>query len=99
MFTRDDMLRLLSARPFTAFRLVMSDGNSVPIISPEVVRAGRRFAVVGLLDPGATDTAFDRWTVVWYMHVTQAQMLQSGDPPFSSSPPVGPAESPASSPT
>ena len=69
MFTREDLLRLLNATPFAPFRLSLSDGSTVTVPSREVVMAGRRFALVGLLDPGATDTAFDRWAVVWYLHV------------------------------
>ncbi len=97
MFTANDLLGLLTARPFVPFRLVLSDGGSVDVRSPEVVTAGRWFAVVGLLDAGATDTFFDRFTVVWYMHVTRAEWLSPGSPPFAA--PPGPAESPTPSPT
>ena len=55
MFTLDDMRRLLSARPFVPFRLWMSDGGRVDVRTPEVVLPGRRFAIVGLLDPDAAD--------------------------------------------
>jgi hypothetical protein len=93
MFTANDLLTLLNERPFVPFRLILSDGGSVEVRSPEVVSVGRRFAVVGLLDPNATDTLFDRWTVAWYMHVTRAEFLGTGHPPFT--PPPGPAESPS----
>ncbi len=97
MFTADDMRSLLNATPFVPFRLLLSDGNSVLVRSREVVLPGRRFAVIGLLDPDATDTLIDRWTVVWYMHVTRAEMLGAGQPPFTppASPPGTPAPSPA----
>jgi hypothetical protein len=52
--------------------------------------------VIGLLDANATDTLFDRFIVVWYMHVTRVEMLDSGPPPFA--PPPGPAGSSAPSP-
>jgi hypothetical protein len=95
MFTLDDMRTLMNAQPFVPFRLWLSDGGSVDVRSPEVVLLGRRFAIVGLLDPGATDAIFDRYTTVWYLHVTRHEMLQPGAPPFAA--PSGPA--PASSPT
>jgi hypothetical protein len=38
----------------------------------------------------------DRWTVVWYMHVTRTEMLGPGPPPLA--PPPGPADSPTPSP-
>jgi len=96
MFGAADLTSLLDARPFVPFRLVLSDGGMVEVRTPEVVGVGRRFALVGLLDPDATDTLFDRWTTVWYMHVTRAEQLIAGSPPFA--PPPGPTESSTPSP-
>jgi hypothetical protein len=95
MFTADDLRSLWNATPFVPFRLVLSDGEAVEVRSREVVIPGRRFAVIGLLDPDATDTLIDRWTTVWYMHVTRAEHLLAGQPPFTR--PPGPAESPTPS--
>lgn len=86
IFSHNDLRALLLARPFVPFRLILSDGGSVVVPTPEVVSVGRRFALVGLLDPSATDSLFDRWTVVWYIHVTRAEMLDSGAPPFAAPP-------------
>jgi hypothetical protein len=86
MFTLDDMRALLSARPFVPFRLHLSDGGFVEIKSPELVLPGRRFALVGLLDPDATDSVFDRWTTVWYLHVSRVEHLSAGAAPFASPP-------------
>jgi hypothetical protein len=97
MFTLEHLRKLLRARPFVPFRLILSDGGSVEIRSPEVALPGRRFVIIGLLDPDAADTAFDQYTVVWYMHVTRAEQLQSGPPPMGAEPP-GPAESSAGKP-
>lgn len=97
MFARDDLLRLLSTRPFAPFQFVLSDGRTVPVLSPEVVAAARRFAVVVLLDPAVADTPADRWVTLYYMHVTAVEMLRAGAPPLEQ-PPPGPAESPAGSP-
>jgi hypothetical protein len=96
LFTAADLRSLLNARPFVPFRLLLSDGGAVEVRSQEVVVVGRRFALVGLLDPDATDTLVDRWTVVWYMHVTRTEMLGAGPPPLT--PPSGPAESSTPSP-
>lgn len=94
MFTLDQMRALLSARPFVPFRLLRSDGGSVEVRSSEVALPARQLAVIGLLDPDATDTTFDRFTILWYMHVTGVEMLGPGPAPFSS-PPPGPSGSPA----
>jgi hypothetical protein len=95
MLTVDDMRNLLQARPFVAFRLVLSDGGSVVVRSPEVVLLGKRFAVVGLLDANATDTLLERWTVVWYLHIGRAEQLDTGAPPFTSPPGSAPSGKPA----
>jgi hypothetical protein len=96
MFNAGNLLNLLKARPFVPFRLLLSDGGSVEVRTPEVVVPGRQFAVVGLLDPKATDTLIDRWTTVWYLHVCRVEHMHAGAPPFSA--PSGPAESTAPSP-
>ena len=98
MFNVNNMLTLLKTRPFAPFRFVFSDGGTVEVKSPEFVMPGRQFAVVGLPDPRASETLIDRWTTVWYMHVTRVEQLHPGSPPFFTSP-SGPAESPTPSST
>jgi hypothetical protein len=96
LITQEFMRSLLTARPFVPFRIWLSDGGYVDVPTPEVVLVGRHFAVIGLLDPAATDTAIDRYTTVWYLHVTRHEMLSPGQPPFS--PPPGSSESPSPAP-
>ena len=93
MFTLDHLRALLQARPFVPFRLVPSDGGTVEVRSSELVFPGRQMAVIGLLDSTANDTAWDRFIIVWYMHVTSVEMLGPGAIPFG--PPTGPAEAPS----
>jgi hypothetical protein len=95
MFTLDHLRALLHARPFVPFRLLRTDGGSVEVKSPEVVFAGKQMAVIGLLDLDATDTAWDRFVILWYMHVMSVEMLGPGSAPFSTPPPAGPSGSPA----
>ncbi len=96
MFTFNDIRALLNARPFVPFRLVLSDGGTVDVRHPETVSVGRQFAIIGLVDPAATDTAFDRWVVTWYMHVTRVELLSVSAPPFA--PPPGNAGAPLPAP-
>ena len=95
MFNADNLLTLLKTRPFMPFRFVLSDGGTVEVRSPEVILPGRQFAVVGLLDPNASDRLIDRWTMLYYMHITRVEYLKPGTPPFAA--PPGSAESPAPS--
>ena len=58
MFTPADLRAIRQARPFVPFRLWLSDGGYVDARSPEVVIQGKRFAIVGLLDPDAQINQF-----------------------------------------
>ncbi|MBX9580903.1 MAG: hypothetical protein K2X87_11395 [Gemmataceae bacterium] len=89
MFTGERLLQLLGARPFVPFRLHLSDGGAVDVPSMEMVLPGRNFAVIGILEPAKSSRLADRWTTVWYMHVTRTEMLAPGAPPFTAPPPAG----------
>jgi hypothetical protein len=93
MFTLDHMRSLLESQPFIPFRLYLSDGGSIDVRSREQVFVLRYYAIIGMLDPQTTDQVWDRYTRVWYMHVTRVEMLAAGPPP--SMPPAGPAGTPS----
>jgi hypothetical protein len=95
MFTAGQLQLLLQARPFVPFCLIRSDGGSVDVRSPELVFPGRQMAVVGLLDPTSTDTLFDFFLILWYMHVTSVEMLGPGAPFAPPSQPPSGAPAPA----
>jgi hypothetical protein len=82
VFTRNDMVGLFSATPFVPFRLHLSSGGHVDVRHKEfATAAGRRYAVIGIPDPQDPDAAFDRHIVVYYMHVTNYELLLPGPPP------------------
>jgi hypothetical protein len=91
MFTANTLLTLLKTRPFVPFRLVLSEGGMVEVPGPKYVLPGRGFAVVGFPDPADADALIDRWTTIWYMHVTRVEHIHPGAPPFTT--PAGPADS------
>jgi hypothetical protein len=93
MFTLDGFRALLDRQPFIPFRLYLGDGGSVEVRSREQVFLLRQYAIIGLLDPQATDSIADRYATVWYMHVTRAEMLSPGTPPLPL--PAGPSEAPS----
>jgi hypothetical protein len=64
MFTLENMRTLLSSRPFVPFRLHMSGGGTVDVRSPEQVLILRHYAYIGMLDPNAADSIYDRATLV-----------------------------------
>lgn len=96
MFTRDDMMVLLRQSPLVPFRLYLSDGTSVDVRHRDYVLPLRRFALIALPDPADPDAAYDRYLVVFYMHVTKAETLTPGPPPGDFPPPTGLAGSPES---
>lgn len=89
MFNANALLALLNARPFTPFRLIISDGGTVDVLSREMVFPLRNCAIIAVFKAGETETLADQWTTVWYMHVTRIEMLKSGQPPFQQPPPSG----------
>ena len=89
MFAQGDLQNLLRARPFTAFRLHLSDGGHVDVLSSEAVVAQRRSAIVSLMDED------DHWALVHYLHVTRVELPVSGPPPLS--PPPEPEGEPSPS--
>jgi hypothetical protein len=97
MFTSDDLRELLNAQPFVPFRLILSDGGSVEVRTEEAVVVGKRWAVIGVFDPNTNDTNFDRFRIIYYMHVARAEQLLPGTQPFSH-PKDGSSGSPAPSP-
>jgi hypothetical protein len=95
VFTYDGIYKLLNATPFVPFRLHLSDGGYVDVRHRELALALRRYVFVALPDPAAPDAPHDRYTFVWYMHVTRTESLVPGLPPSSSG---GTASSPAGAP-
>jgi hypothetical protein len=93
VFTVANMRTLLGAQPFIPFRLHLSDGGKIDVPSRELVFPWRFYAIVGLLDPQASDLVWDRYASIWYMHITRVEMLGAGPPPLT--PPAGPSESPS----
>jgi len=98
MFTRNDMLRLLRAQPFTPFRLHLSDGSTVDVRHSEVVNPGRRVAHIGITDPDNPEAVWDDWIIVYYMHITKVDSLKPGPSPGEDGTPPGPSETPAGTP-
>jgi hypothetical protein len=95
VFTAEAMERLLKTKPFVPFRLILSDGGSVDVPTPEVALLGQRFVVVGKLDPKTNYKFIEWWTMVYYLHVSRVEYLAPGQPPFTSPPSGSGTPSPA----
>jgi hypothetical protein len=94
MFTIEEVRALLNAQPFVPFRLHLTDGGWIEVRHREQVFLTRRLAVIGIPDPNTHDSLADRFAIVGYMHISRAELLDAGSPPFAS-PPTGQAGSPS----
>jgi hypothetical protein len=97
LFNHEQIQALLTATPFVPFRLHLSDGGLVDIRHRELALPGQRFIFVGLPDPEHPNRPFDRFQLVYYMHVSRVEALAPGAPPFGP-PPASPPSSPSPTP-
>jgi hypothetical protein len=79
----EELLTALRERPFQPFRINLTDGRSLEVRHPEMVLAGRRSAVIGLLAPGETEPLYDRRIPVDLLHVVGLEPIQIATGPNS----------------
>ena len=74
MMPSNELLEWLEAKPFTAFRLFLSDGRTFDIRDPNRVWPGRQTAMLGL--PAADDPRLiDRHTAISLFHIVYVEPL------------------------
>jgi hypothetical protein len=72
--TRVDLLRRVRQRPFSPFRLVLTEGTGYDVRHPEQIMVARDSAVLGV--PGEPDQDFFETTVlVDLLHVVRLEPL------------------------
>ncbi|HSI36300.1 MAG: hypothetical protein ACAI43_08720 [Phycisphaerae bacterium] len=72
--TVQDFKRLLAARPFEPFRIIMSSGERYEIRHPEMAFLTRTKIVLGL-DPDREGVAED-WTFASLLHITAIEPVK-----------------------
>jgi hypothetical protein len=71
----EDLERKLRSRPFTPFRMFLSDGAMCEVNHPELVLLGRRSLVLGVAaDPQAT--LYDRAIDIDLLHVVRMENVE-----------------------
>jgi hypothetical protein len=78
MFTIEELRALLDARPFVPFRVHLTDGGSIDIRYRDQVFLTRRLAIIGIPGPSTEEALVDSFTIVAYMHISQAELLEAG---------------------
>jgi hypothetical protein len=77
--SRKDMLQRIRQRPFSPFRLVLSEGTSYDVRHPDQIMVTRDSAVVGL--PGEQEQDFYETTVlVDQFHIVRLEPLEAAAP-------------------
>ena len=71
----EDILGLLRARPFQAFRISLSDGAQYDIRHPELAIVGRSVVTLGLAGPEGLDTPVEQTVNVALIHITRTELL------------------------
>ena len=70
-----DLLSALRRRPFTPFRLHVSDGTTYEIRHPELLMVALASAVVGLTSAGQLFPQVERYEIVDLLHIVRLEPL------------------------
>jgi hypothetical protein len=74
-----DLLRRVRQRPFSPFRLIISEGGSCDIRHPEQLMVARESAVIGL-EGGPGDDFYETTVLVDLVHVVRLEPLPAAAP-------------------
>lgn len=70
-------------RPFTPFRLTLTEGSTYDVRHPEFCMVGKRSAIVGLAPLDEAQQLFDYSVTLDLLHVVKLEPLESLAPPKS----------------
>ena len=84
MIRIEDIHNLLHDAPFKPFRLFLSNGRSYEVRHPELVMIGRSSLLIGTPARDVTVTAFDSYSTVSMLHLTDIEMMNPQTPATSS---------------
>ena len=77
---RDELVTMVTRRPFRPFRVSVSDGTDFVVLRPEMIMVTHTTAVVGIVGESSSHGAYpqiDRFAVVDLLHITRAAELSS----------------------
>lgn len=80
MIRIEDVHRLLRDAPFRPFRLHLSSGRSYDVRHPELAMIGRSTVLVGTPAQDVPVPAFDNYSTVSILHITDIEMLNPQTP-------------------
>ena len=71
----EDILKLLRARPFQAFRVRLSDGQQFEVRHPELAMVSRSQMIIGIPDTRGPEGIIDRTVNCDLLHVTTTEVI------------------------
>jgi hypothetical protein len=80
----EDIHNLLHDAPFKPFRLFLSNGRKYDVRHPELVMIGRSSLLIGTPAQDVTVPAFDSYSTVSMLHITDIEMINPQAPAASS---------------
>ena len=76
-----ELLAATRRRPFTPFRLTLTEGTTYDVRHPEFCMVGKRSAVIGLEPLHENEQLFDHTTTVDLLHIVKLEPLEATTPP------------------
>jgi hypothetical protein len=75
MIRPEDLRDLLKRRPFQAFRLHLSNGQSHEVKHPDLAIVMRATMIIGRPEPGTDDPIADGYDIVSVLHINKIETL------------------------
>ncbi len=73
----EELLRRIQQRPFSPFRIHLSDGSALEVRHPEMVLPGRRTALIGIPAPADNVALMDDYVAVDVAHITHMEPVKA----------------------
>jgi hypothetical protein len=73
----EELASALRRQPFVPFRITLSEGSTYDIRHPELCMAGRRSAIIGIIDPDDHNRLFERFVTVDLLHIVRIESIES----------------------
>jgi len=78
-----ELVGAVRRRPFTPFRLTLTEGSTYDVRHPEFCMVGRRSAIIGLAPLDETQQLFDHSVTLDLLHIVKLEPLETPAPPKS----------------
>ena len=78
-----ELAKAVRRRPFTPFRLTLTEGSTYDVRHPEFCMVGKRSAIIGLAPLDESEELFDHSITLDVLHIVKLEPLESSAAPKS----------------